>query len=84
MKFKLRGCPRADELHALVRGDKAPPNVSRHVARCDTCSQIVESLRRDVRLIEQLRSATKNALNEETHRDVLNACRAALDGLPKG
>ena len=79
MKLKSRGCPRADELHALVTGDKISPDVPRHVAKCDTCSQIVENLRRDATLIEQLREATRTALDEETHRDVLNACRAAID-----
>lgn len=79
MKLKLRGCPRADELLAYARQEPVRTGVSRHVARCDTCSLIVENLRRDAKLIEEIRAAAGSALDEATQRDVLAACRAALD-----
>ncbi len=79
MKLRLRGCPRADELVACAAGDKVSPDVSRHVSHCDMCTQIVENLRRDAKLINELRAAANSALDETTQRDVIRACRAALE-----
>lgn len=78
MKLRLRGCPRADELLAFAQDERVPSSITRHIARCDTCAQLVEYLRRDAKLISELRAATSLALEEDVQRDVLNACRSAL------
>jgi hypothetical protein len=72
-----KGCPRADELDALATGRAASKRVSQHVDSCETCAQIVGSLRRDASLAAELREARRGALDEETHDHVLNLCRQA-------
>lgn len=77
-----KGCPRADVLESLVRGRRVPPRVVEHVGACPTCSAIVANLRRDEQLVSELREAAETALDDDTRREILDACKAAARNGP--
>jgi hypothetical protein len=73
-----KGCPRADVLESLVRGRHVPPRVVEHVEQCATCSAIVANLQRDEQLLSELREAAESALDDDTRREILDACKSAV------
>ena len=73
-------CPRANELEALALGHASDESVRQHAKICLTCRQIVTDLRCQAQLIDALREARAEALDDRTRAEVLAICRAACDG----
>lgn len=70
-------CPRADELEALARKERVSSRVSKHVAGCDCCSQIVAHLRDEAQFIDELREAV-TGLDDDTRAQLMEVCRKAV------
>jgi len=70
-------CPAVEELQAVAAGEVVAVAVQRHVAACETCSQIVASLRRDASLVHDLREAYRDDLDPVTLARLLERCSQA-------
>lgn len=72
--MRSRECPRANELDALASSRPVPAAVQQHVESCATCNQIVADLRCQHGLLQALREAQVEALDERTQASILDAC----------
>ncbi len=69
----FKRCPSAEQLSEFAIEAK-PARIARHVAGCDTCRQTLDELRKNEKLLAELREANAASVDEKTRRRLVTLC----------
>jgi hypothetical protein len=76
--FFFNRCPSVERLERHAMSTVENDRISKHVAGCERCRKVVEDLRGDARLLEELRIAEESTVTGRVRDQLLKICRKAI------